>query len=68
MKERGTDLSNQTIAISHGDDLDSANEIKSMIQAEFQPKEIYINTVGCSVGAHSGPGTIAIFFLNKQIS
>ncbi|WP_411334627.1 DegV family protein [Metabacillus indicus] len=68
MKDRGTDLSNQTIAISHGDDLDSANEIKSMIQAEFQPKEIYINTVGCSVGAHSGPGTIAIFFLNKQIS
>lgn len=68
MKERGIALENQTIAISHGDDEETALEIKSMIEAEFHPKEIYINTVGCSVGAHSGPGTIAIFFLNKTIS
>ncbi|MDR0136423.1 DegV family protein [Metabacillus idriensis] len=68
MKERGSDLENQTIAISHGDDMGSASEIKAMIESEFHPKEVYINTVGCSVGAHSGPGTIAIFFLNKSIS
>lgn len=68
MKERGIALENQTIAISHGDDEETALELKSMIEAEFHPKEIYINTVGCSVGAHSGPGTIAIFFLNKTIS
>jgi fatty acid-binding protein DegV len=68
MKERGVNLESQTIAISHGDDEDSAKEIKTMIETEFHPKEVYINTVGCSVGAHSGPGTIAIFFSNKPIS
>jgi DegV family protein with EDD domain len=66
MKERGTNLQNQTIAISHGDDEAAANEIKSLIQESFSPKEIYINYVGAVVGAHAGPGTLAIFFLNDE--
>ncbi|MCM3411991.1 DegV family protein [Metabacillus litoralis] len=67
MKERGVNLHNQTIAISHGDDEESANEIKALIQEEFQPKDIYINYVGAVIGAHSGPGTLAIFFLNDEL-
>ncbi|MFV2046992.1 DegV family protein [Metabacillus litoralis] len=67
MKERGLNLQNQTIAISHGDDEESANEIKALIQEEFQPKDIYINYVGAVIGAHSGPGTLAIFFLNDEL-
>lgn len=67
MKERGVNLQNQTIAISHGDDEESANEIKALIQEEFQPKDIYINYVGAVIGAHSGPGTLAIFFLNDEL-
>jgi DegV family protein with EDD domain len=67
MKERGVNLQNQTIAISHGDDQDAANEMKAMIEEAFSPKEIYINYVGAVVGAHAGPGTLAIFFLNDTI-
>lgn len=67
MKERGVNLQNQTIAISHGDDVESANEMKAIIQEEFNPKEIYINYVGAVIGAHSGPGTLAIFFLNVEL-
>jgi len=67
IKERGVNLQNQTIAISHGDDEESANEIKALIQEEFQPKDIYINYVGAVIGAHSGPGTLAIFFLNDEL-
>jgi DegV family protein with EDD domain len=66
MKERGVNLENQTIAISHGDDEDAANTMKAMIEEEFSPKEIYINYIGAAVGAHSGPGTLAIFFLNDE--
>lgn len=65
MHERGDHLESQTIAISHGDDEQTANEYKEAIQAEFGTKDIYINTIGATIGAHSGPGTIAIFFLNK---
>ncbi len=65
MHERGENLETQTIAISHGDDEETALEYKAAIQAEFGTKDIFINTVGASIGAHSGPGTIAIFFLNQ---
>ncbi|MFC0524809.1 DegV family protein [Pontibacillus salicampi] len=64
MEERADDVSHQTIAISHGDDLERAEQLAALIQEAFQPKDILINPVGSSIGAHSGPGTIALFFLN----
>ncbi|MCJ2145089.1 MULTISPECIES: DegV family protein [Bacillus] len=66
MKERSVDLSGQTVGISHGDDEETAEEVKRMIEAEFQPGEIVINMVGSAVGAHSGPGTLAVFFPGKD--
>ncbi|TCN27912.1 DegV family protein [Mesobacillus foraminis] len=65
IKERGEHLESQVIAISHADDEEAANEIKEMINQEFGPKEVYINAIGAAIGAHTGPATIAIFFLNK---
>ncbi|WP_455661432.1 DegV family protein [Pradoshia sp.] len=65
MKERGTQLNEQIVGISHGDDMKEALEYKALIEEAFQPKSVYISSVGATVGAHSGPGTIAIFFLNK---
>ncbi|KZZ84609.1 DegV family protein [Bacillus sp. SJS] len=67
MKERGQGIDNQVIAISHGDDLETAEELKAMILEEFSPKEVFINMIGSAVGSHSGPGTIALFFLNKDL-
>lgn len=66
MEERGTDLSNQTIGISHGDAEETANQLAEMIKERFGCKEILIRTVGSTVGAHSGPGTIALFFSNDK--
>ena len=65
MKERGDRLEQQTIGISHGDDLESAEEWKQAIQEEFGTTDFQIEVVGATIGSHSGPGTIAIFFLNK---
>ncbi|MBM7540150.1 DegV family protein [Amphibacillus cookii] len=66
MEERGTDFSNQTIGISHGDALETAEHLAEMIKARFTVKEIKIRMVGSSIGAHSGPGTIALFFSNEK--
>lgn len=63
MKERGTDFENQVIGISHGDDFETAEKLAHMIQETFNVKEIVIEMVGSVIGAHSGPGTIALFFL-----
>lgn len=65
MKEHGDRLDHQIIGISHGDDMKEALEYKALIEETFHPKSVYISSVGATVGAHSGPGTIAIFFLNQ---
>ncbi|RPF52073.1 DegV family protein [Aquisalibacillus elongatus] len=65
MKERGEDFQEQTLAITHGDDEENAQKLKEMIQEEVQPKEIIVHSIGSAIGAHAGPGTIALFFLNQ---
>ncbi|WP_339251296.1 DegV family protein [Sporosarcina sp. FSL W8-0480] len=65
MEERGSELSEQTIAISHGDDEAAAKEVKAMIEEKFKPKNVEVHMIGSVIGSHAGPGTIAIFFLNK---
>ncbi|HEX6593630.1 MAG TPA: DegV family protein [Bacillota bacterium] len=66
MEERGVDLTKQTIGISHGDDLERAEKLAEMIQEKFNVKDIIIEMVGATIGAHSGPGTISLFFLNNE--
>ncbi|GIO24441.1 DegV family protein [Oceanobacillus sp. J11TS1] len=67
MDKRGENLENQVIGISHGDDLPRAKELSKMIQDRFGVKEenIVIEMVGSVIGAHSGPGTLALFFYNQ---
>jgi DegV family protein with EDD domain len=64
MEERGTDLQNQLVGISHGDDEEAALELKQLIEERFGTKKFYINLIGAAVGSHAGPGTLALFFLN----
>lgn len=64
MEERGTNLSNQMIAISHGDDIKRAEQLADLIVEKFgiNREQIIIEMVGAVIGAHSGPGTLALFF------
>ncbi|MEO3945417.1 DegV family protein [Gorillibacterium sp. CAU 1737] len=66
IRERGVALDKQTIGISHGDDLEGAEQLAAMIREAFGTPEIVISMIGASVGAHSGPGTMAIYFLNQE--
>jgi DegV family protein with EDD domain len=65
MKERGDNIHNQVVGISHSDNEQTALEVKAMIEETFHPKEVHITSIGSAIGAHTGAGTIAIFFLNK---
>ncbi len=65
MKERGSQFDQQHIAISHGDDEEFAAVLKQEIQENFQPKSIEIHMIGSVIAAHTGPGTLALFFFNK---
>jgi DegV family protein with EDD domain len=67
MGERGDDLQKQVIGISHGDDEEAALELKQLIEKTFGCTRFFISEIGGAIGAHSGPGTLALFFLNKYI-
>jgi len=66
MESRGVNLSNQLIGISHGDDLEKALEIKNAMAEAFGCEKFVINSIGSAIGAHAGPGTLAIFFMNAE--
>ncbi|MGI5849562.1 MAG: DegV family protein, partial [Christensenellales bacterium] len=56
----------QQIFISHGDDLETAEKLADMVKNKFPNiGDIMIGPLGAVIGAHSGPGTIALFFLGK---
>ncbi|WP_246938639.1 DegV family protein [Bacillus pinisoli] len=63
MKERGQDFTGQTIGISHGDDEETALYLKDKIKEQIGCESFMITKIGSAVGAHAGPGTIALFFL-----
>ncbi|WP_353892601.1 DegV family protein [Proteinivorax hydrogeniformans] len=57
---------NQTVFISHGDCEDEANKLAELIKDVYKPKEIILNYIGPVIGSHSGPGTIALFFMGEE--
>ena len=67
-RSQGANLKEQTIIITHGDDLESAIKMKELISERFGVSDFLINTIGASIGAHSGPGTLALFFMAKDPS
>ena len=52
--------------ISHGDCEEEANIVKEEINRRFGMKTCIINHIGPLIGAHSGPGTVALFFLGDE--
>lgn len=53
---------NDMIFISHGDAYEDACFVRDEIKKRFGIENFMINPIGPTIGAHSGPGTIALFF------
>lgn len=56
-------IDNQMVFITHGDCLEEAEYVADQVKERFGVKEVVINYVDPVIGAHSGPGTMALFFL-----
>lgn len=56
----------QTVFISHGDCPEDAQFVADEIRRRFGTEDIRINFVGPVIGNHSGPGTMALFFLGTE--
>ena len=56
---------NDIVFISHGDSEEDAQFVADQIKLRFGIDSFLINYVGSTIGAHSGPGTIALFYLGE---
>lgn len=54
---------NDCIFISHGDCAEDADYVKQLVEERFGRKDFLINEIGPTIGTHSGPGTVALFFM-----
>lgn len=56
----------QVVFISHGDCLEDAVYVENLVRKNNKVKDVVINNVGPVVGTHSGPGTVALFFMGQK--
>lgn len=59
-------VADQTIFITHGDCLEDAEYLRDLIVERFGAVDVRINFIDPVIGAHSGPGTLALFFLAQH--
>ena len=64
--ETGLPGENDTVFISHGDCLEDAKLLEKILQEKYGVKSAFIYYVGAVIGSHSGPGTLALFFLGNK--
>ena len=66
MSELGEGLEGQTTFICHSDCMDDAQYVASQMKERFGVAQVNINWIGPVIGAHTGPGTIGIFFWGRE--
>lgn len=66
MGETGTPGANDTVFICHGDCEEDARYLAEKVKEKYGVKEVLIYYVGAVIGSHSGPGTLALFFLGEH--
>ena len=57
---------NDTMFISHGDCQEEAEYLATVLKEKHGVKEVIIGYIGGVIGSHSGPGTMALFFLGSK--
>lgn len=66
MEKTAINPESQMVYISHGDCLEDANYVKDQIHTRFGVQNFLIQYVEPVIGAHSGPGTVALFFIGTE--
>jgi len=57
---------NDVMFICHGDCIEDAEYLANRMKLEHGVKEVFIGYTGAVIGSHSGPGTLALFFLGTN--
>ena len=66
MIKEGTDLSSQTVIIGHADNFEQAKKLEEEIRSMNVVKDVIIAKIGPIIGAHTGPGMLALVFMGNK--
>ena len=66
MQETAVDPQHQVVFLSHGDCAEDARTVEKLVKQRLGVKKVVTSYVGPVIGAHSGPGTVALFFLGTH--
>ena len=66
VRELAENPASQVMFISHSDCLADAQYVADEIKKRFGAREIIINSIGPVIGAHTGPGCVALFFTGNH--
>lgn len=66
MKELQTLEADDPIFVSHGDCAEDAEALAALLREHFGNRKIVIGEIGSVIGAHSGAGTLAVFFRGRR--
>ena len=64
--ETGLPGENDTVFISHGDCMEDVKTLETILKEKYGVKNVYSYYVGAVIGSHSGPGSLALFFLGEH--
>ncbi len=66
LTELGAGFDNSAVFISHGDCPEDAAYLARRLRQQCGVEQVITGYVGAVIGSHSGPGTLALFFLGKH--
>ena len=66
MAETAIPGANDLVYICHGDCIQDAEYLAKLVKEKFGVKEAFIGYTGAVIGSHSGPGTLALFYLGEH--
>ena len=64
--ELGAGYDNSTMFICHGDCIEDAQYLEQLAREKCGVKDVLIGYTGAVIGSHSGPGTLALFFMGQK--
>ena len=66
METEGIHLEEQTVFIGHGDDIEQAQALESLIRSKNLVKDVVITKIGPIIGTHTGPGMLALVYMGRK--
>jgi len=64
--EASKGVDNDLVLITHGDCLEDAQYLASLVEEKLGISNILINTIGTVIGSHTGPGVLSVFVMGKE--